>query len=211
MEGKARVLAALAVIIAALAGYMLGNIMATPDYYIGDYEGNVLRVELYVYRNGELIYYDPDDPATNNFLALLEALLDNDDDADDNVVARDGLTDNLEAWAVYMRDLGRAIVMVSNGTATFSRTMSDLPGTIWLNWATATIQNNELVISGTITIDASTNITYVGLAMWHAGTEDTATLGQASNEILLFADELSSPISVKAGDVVTVVYKIVVP
>jgi len=48
------------------------------------------------------------------------------------------------------------------------------------------------------------NVTYVGLA-WN-----TLDYG-AGYWVLIFADQLSQPISVQAGDVVTVVYKIVVP
>lgn len=200
------------IMIVLAAGFAAGYHSAKPDYIVAPTDNHGITVKLEVYKNGKLVYVDNDDPSLKNFLGLLETLMDNDLDNDNQVIARDGLTDDLENWGIYLRDMGRAFVEISDGVATFSRTMYDLPGNIAQAWASATIQNdNELIITGSITVPNNMSITWVGLGIRHTGGEDTATLNTPNGELLLFADQLSTPISANAGDVVTVVYKIVLP
>jgi len=119
-----KLLAPLLVALVAATGFLAGYQIGQPDYVIGEYDGNAMRVEVYLYKNGELVYYDPDDPATTNFLALLEAVLEGTNDAEDNVIRMDGTTYDLEYHiTTTFRDSGSTWVLVSNESSTFSRTM----------------------------------------------------------------------------------------
>jgi len=188
------------IILVALSGFLAGYNLGQPDYIVGPHNGNAMRVEVWIYRNGELVYYDPDDPAVNNAVYFLAALfMANPPD----VTALGGAVIDPEANDYYQ--FGEpGFILVSNDTSTFSRSMTTFQ---YYEMATFTddavaLGANYIQISGSLTVAADMNITYVGL-----GTYVRPTV----YPILLFADQLSQPIQVAAGDVVTVVYKIVLP
>ena len=179
---------------AGLGGYMAGQ-NQTADH--------AMRVEVYVYKNGELVYHDPDDPATDNFINIIYSIA----SGPQTMTKTDGTTfSGVDTLRYGSR------VAVSNGAITaFTREMYALPGTVWYSASPLTIQknSNELIMSGTVTVDTATNITWVGLEfLTDPGTTVDTTTGYW---ILVFADPLDQPIHVQQGDVITVVYKIVFP
>lgn len=208
---KHKLLALGILILVGISGFLAGTHYGQTVNMASSYQ-HVMRVELYLYKNGKLVYYDPDDPTLKNFLGFLEAVTDNDNNVDDDVTRIDGTLLDLESASTGLNNFGRAVVMVSDGTGvSFSRTMYNLPGNVYKAIASSTIQNdNTLIISGTVTVSNNASITWVGLGTYMAGAEDTITPDN-TYVVLLFADQLSTPISVGAGDVVTVVYKIVFP
>ncbi|MCE4619001.1 MAG: hypothetical protein F7C37_06125 [Desulfurococcales archaeon] len=199
------------IIIAAIAfslGFSAG--INTNNTTLNMADRGSFHVELYVYKNNQLMYHDPDDPAVQNLLAIFEAMLDNDNDDQDNIIQMNGQTFDLQSSTTYWKDFGRAVVLVSNSTAAFSRTMYSLGGnTLWAFGSAAFDGNNAVLVHGSIQVTADMNITWVGLAIHLYYDSDTAP--GAHPNALLFADKLDSPIAVHNGDVVTIVYKIVVP
>ena len=205
-----RVAPALAIIPLVVLSFLGGYWAGRPDYLVGPYEGRGIQVQLEVYKNGKLVYVDHDDPATKNFLLLFGSwLFVVTEGANGNVVKEDGTTTNLNL--VYdMSTLGSVVVEVSDGAGNFSRTMYVLPGNVYralVSDSNVVVGDNFIQVSGSITMTTSTNITWVGLS-WVITSEANP---QPNNMVLIFADELSTPIQVNANDVITVVYKIVVP
>lgn len=179
--------------ISFLAGYYHGR----PDYILGDYDGNALRVELYLYRNGELVYYDPDDPATKWFLMNIVEFMAGD--------INSGMRNTNGGTYDYFVQVNKpGYVFVSYDTNyNYTYTMYALPasyesGQISSGGISYDDAGKAVTLSASINIQVGGNITGVGLYGGYGPT-------------LFFYDPLPTPLSVSPGDVVTVVYKIVVP
>ena len=192
-------------------GYELGSYMTEERIKVGPYEGQGIRVQVEIYRNGELVYVDYDDPAVDNFLLFLAGVIDN-DVAGILVKDRGGLNRNPISY------YGAAVVGISDDTtSSFNQTLIELPGTNVLLSAVDPTQiavdtaNKTITISGTITIPSSfTSFTvgWVGLYLDYS-TDNGLVDG---DEVLIFADPLgANAFTANPGDVITVVYKITVP
>ncbi len=193
-----RRLASMAVLALALSGFLAGLQLApAPE---GQYE-HAMRVELYVYKNGELVYYDPDDPALYGFSKLLAELISGD------VV---GNLPNIEA-SPRNDIIGTGYpgyVFVAFDNTPYNYGMYQMP-TDYAEGRIASVaflnETKAVQFSASITINEAKNITGVGIY-----TEYIAG-GGVTRHTLLFYDPLETPIQVNAGDVIAVVYRIVVP
>ena len=199
MQAK-KLLAAPILVLALLGGFLAGYSTSTGN--TSQALENTMHVELYLYKNGKLVYYDPDDPTTANMLNIFVEMAKN----AGQFTARDGSTFN-----GIDTQLTGSMVCASNGTATFTRNMHVLPGTEWCSSTplTVTINGNELIMSGTVNIASTTNITWVGL---YLKTDSyPASNGFTGRWFLLAADPIDQPIHVNSGDVISIVYKFVFP
>jgi hypothetical protein len=196
----------LAGIVAALAapslagGYLLGQNAGGPDTNGLEH---AMRVSVYIYKNGELVYYDPDDPATKQLTQLIAELIAG------NIVGGIHCIGGGTMDKIYSSN-HPGYVFVSYDNTPYSYTMYNLPN----NYESASISTGgvtfndsekSVTFSASINIQTGGNITAVGLYTELRPDAYTDCL------ILLFYDVLSAPIQVQAGDVVTVVYKIVAP
>ena len=199
---KRRLLAIPLLILAALAGFTAGLYTQNSNIVTGNYEDHAMRIEIYIYKNGELVYYDPDDPAVTNFLLWLA----NEMGVDTTMTTRSGGAYNPD---LPYGDFKNVLAAVADGTGPFARNMYTLPGNNYYTSVAAdaiTISDNYIQFSASININANTTITWVGLY----GDIDNPT-NWDGDEILIFADPLDNPFNVTSGDVITVVYKLVVP
>ncbi len=203
-------------VLAVLAGLLTGHSVAPllapqPTLQPAAPNDNAIRVELKIYKNGELVYYDPDDPATANFLRVISMFF---KIIPYYVQLRNGTWFAFESSSVFLSSFGKTIIAVSDGSSPFSRTMIDLPWTkkiyAYVDDAQITLDSIEtiLTIIGTISINTVMNITYTGLFIEYAEGDPYTTSG---DEILVFADPLSKPIQANVGDLIIVVYRIVAP
>jgi len=207
--GRRRVLLAVPVLAAVLAAIVGGYMLGATQNQQAPQPDNAMHIELYVYKNGRLAYYDPDDPVTTNFLHLLEAILDNDNDEYDTVTFMDGSKLDLEDAAnTQLYEVGGAGVVLSNAAVTFDRSMTQMPGEIAVIQVHADVVGSALQFTGTWTSNMTTNITSIGL-VWML--DDHKSVNDPSNTALILVDTLQQPLTVNNGDVVTVVYKIVFP
>ena len=192
----------LAAIIIALVAFSIVN-----TSYPGDREDGV-RVQVYVYKNGRLVYYDPNDPATDNFLKLLYWLFATGSDDNSKLVVWNGNNYDPESSTIYQRDTGKGILGISSDNIAFSRDLNKFANYLWTSGLTISVDYNRMTItiSGTINVNSNytVNFVYLGTLIKEGGSYD-------STMVLLFADKLSSPIQLNAGDSVTVVYKITLP
>ena len=202
---KRKLLMAPLLVIVALAGFTAGHYMQNTVTDAGNQLEHAMRVELYVYKNGELVYYDPDDPATKQFTMLLAEIIAGD------VVS--GFTDTSGVARTYIGNSNRpGYVFVSyDPTYTYSYGMSSLPssyeeGQISSGAITFNDAEKSVTLSASINIQIGGNITGVGLY-----SDIYADGNTYVRSFLLFYDPLDQPISVQSGDVITIVYKIVVP
>ncbi len=190
------------ILVSFLGGYLAGR----PDYYMASNEGQGIRVELYLYRNGELVYYDPDDPATKQFTQLIAELIAGDQVS--GILTVDGISTSNIAQSSRP-----GYVFISYDNVNYTYTMNTLPANIEIGQigsGAVTFDDNQksVTLSAVINIQLGGNITAVGL---YTKLSMYTGSSAADRNILLFYDPLPTPINVQAGDVVTVVYRIVVP
>ena len=195
--------------LAAGAGYMVGERVAEERVRVGIIEARDLGVVLEVYVNGELVYID-DDPAVNNFGYMLAELVASTQGW--NITAEDGSTQG-DAFSTTGGADGK-IVVSNDSLGIFDRTMVAVPsGTLSYSVnpsASVTSDANGVyvTISGSITVDQNIDVYWVGLYAYV--NVITGSVGTPSY-VLLLADFLSTPVSLVAGDTITVVYKIILP
>ncbi|MEB3861466.1 MAG: hypothetical protein GSR84_04510 [Desulfurococcales archaeon] len=181
------------ILVSFLGGYLAGR----PDYTLGDYQGQGIRIELYLYKNSKLVYIDYDDPATKWFLMNIVEFMAGD--------INGGMTSTSGTSYDYPVQNNRpGYVFVSYDTNyNYTYSMYALPssyeaGQISSGGLTYDDTSKAVTLSASINIQVGGNITGVGLYGGYGPT-------------LFFYDPLPTPLSVSPGDVVTVVYKIVVP
>ncbi len=205
--------AALIAVIAALGavgGYYLGLGQASqPGYHTAPYDGHAMRVELYVYRNGELVYYDPDDPAVNNMLYLLAEIIAG------NVVSGFKSVDGLVANRIANSNYAGTVFLNYDSSYTYSASMTGLPalydsGTISSGGVTFDENTRSVLLSASVNVQQ--NATVYGVGIYTTLQVGTSGSNYVYNKnFLLFYDQLEMPFNVTSGDVVTVVYKFTFP
>ena len=174
-------------------------------------EYNGIRVELYVFRNGELVYHDPDDPAVENLGRIIAELVAPTQGW--SIKASDGTLYNFIDTAEYA-DRDGIIIISDDIQSTFNRTMYAVPEGTQTYSATPSVsvtydENGVYVtISASFTVSSPMNITWTGL---YASWDTSLTSGGADKYFLLFADKIDPPVQVNPSDTITVVYKIVLP
>ena len=164
-------------------------------------ETHEVGVEVYIYRNGELVYRKIGDPVTLNFVHLFTIMA----GAGGVIINEEG-----ETWTGYetFDDKGSK-VCISNGTGSFGRNMNILPGTQLCSSSPISVnvvENDnrlELIFSGTVNVDRDMNITWIGLYL------KLAKNSCKSKFFLVLADQVD--MQVQAGDTITIVYKLVFP
>ncbi len=164
--------------------------------------GNKLQVQLFIYKNNKLVYYDEDDPATKQFLLLIGEII-----AGDLI---SGFTDTNGAKHVYIDGSNQpAYVFVTDQPQAYVFTMNALPsnhvdGKITQYYVD--YEEKSISFAGSIIINQNTTIRGVGIySLMKVDGQQTP------QQFLLFYDPLQQQINVTAGDVITVVYKISVP
>lgn len=192
------ILVTAALVIGLATGYLL---LSTPQGGMESMDQaspDGIQIALYIYKNGELVYYDPNDPPTKNFMIYIANVLAGKD------LAGNGVDINGNQKAVY--DVtGYGYIFASASTTSYLYTMYSLPDSRW----EAQIQsgdvvfldaNKTLVIAGNVIFDTNTTIQSVGLySSLYYGT------------FLMLYDVLSSPVQVNTGDALTIVYRITAP
>lgn len=151
-----------------------------------------LHIETYIYKNGRLVLYDPDDPPVKQFLVH---------------IAR-GLAGSVLFESRY--DL-YGTIFITNDNIQYSYTLSAIPANRWeaqITQVNYIDQNHAVEVSATITYDGSSpiNITAYGL---YINLHDK--YGTTIYTDLVFYDVLDTPIQLNPGDSVTIVYKVSVP
>ncbi len=201
---KRRLLLAPVLLLVALAGFTAGLHTQNSTDAAGQLE-HAMHVELMVYRNGELVYYDPDDPATIGFLQVLAEVIASDIAPAISASGGATLTKFATGDPVYP---GKMFVTTTN--TAYSRDMVDLPtNRIDASISEAKIINNSVIFTASFTVDS--NITIYGVGMYASLDSITGSTSGSRYDVLLFYDPLAQSLSVASGDVITVVYKIVVP
>ena len=165
-----------------------------------------LHVELYVYKNGVLVYHDNDDPATKQLAGILV-----------EIITGSGTfksTDGMDFVKIADTNKPGYMFVSFDPSYTYTYGMNALPS----SYASAQIVGNNVVfddvnkaIQLAASITVSQNATIYGVGLYT--TLGVVTAGNAlyTKNVLLFYDPLDEPISVNQNDVVTVVYKIVLP
>ena len=201
-----RVLAPALIISLVIASFLAGWHLGQPNYMLGEYEGRGIQVQLEVYKNGELVFIDYDDPATKQFTQLIAEL-----------IAGDQVSGILTIDGISTSNIGQSsrpgYVFISYDNVNYTYTMNTLPANIetgQIGSGAVTFDDNQksVTLSAVINIQLGGNITAVGL---YTKLSMYTGSSAADRNILLFYDPLPTPVSVQAGDVVTIVYKIVVP
>jgi len=184
-------------------------------------QAQAVRVSLYIYKNGELTYYDPDDPATENLAKMLLLMLDDSYSATFKPVDMNG-----QSYSGYYEnydDLKGVIVFGNDPTA--SRGSYTLSQVYYMTLPDEYdyISNQTgvyIIVGGTWTVPATAtqNYTLATVALGTGNVEGSPGdgTGRASDPgkggtILLFIDQLSQPIEVHPGDTVHVRYVISFP
>ena len=182
--------------------------------------GGGLHAELYVYKNGELVYYDPDDPATDNLAYVMLALLDNSYDGPKKAVALDGTT---HWWDEFVEDFYGVVLF--GQLASFSRSLHNLD-TVYAKSIVDEVnsyvdsEGYHIVVgaSWTVPTTAGQNYTITGVALaisaaWDENNQhgQPTSPGSDSQIAILFADVLSQPVTLQPGDTIHVRYVITLP
>ena len=168
-----------------------------------NYDGHTMRVELYIYKNNQLVYYDPDDPAVKNFALFIAEIIAG--SVTSGFVSTDGGTFGYIDGSNY-----DGYVFVSYDSAySYNYALTNLPanyesGTISEGGVSFDDNEKSITLSASINIQNGGNITGVGIYTY-------LDVGTYNKYFLLFYDDLTQPMQVSPGDVITVVYKIVVP
>lgn len=207
MVHRTRVASYILLLLVAATGFLAGYQAGAPD--LGGYEGQGIRVELYVYKNGELVYYDPDDPATENLGYIIAELIAPTQGW--GIKSTDGLTYNfIDTGYNVERD---GAIVVSNYTSTsFDRAMYALQSVVYTATPSVSVayDNNGVyvTISASFTADKSINVTWVGL---YANWDSSSSSGGVDKYFMLFADPVNPPVQLNSGDTITIIYKIILP
>ncbi len=197
---KHKLLAIALLTIVAISGFLAGQQTASNNSL-----ENAMHVELYIYKNNQLIYYDPDDPATKQLAMLIAEIIAGDINAGiaDTAgnVNNDKITDTNKPGYVFVN---------YDSTYTYSYTLANLPsaydyGQISTGGLSYDDASKSITLSATVNVNQTGTIYGVGLYTSLFSYEN------GLQNYLLFYDELSTPINVTAGDVVTITYKIVLP
>ena len=168
------------------------------------------RIELLIFKNDNLIYYDRDDPATYNFALFLATFLAEEESQWEgrDIVAIDGsiLDEYFYAVSVKSGTINPHII-ISDTNTTITRSTYNLPGNvIHLNTSVSVIDDGTnliVAVSASYTYTVASTLAVVGLeAYFDVGFY---------KEVLFFADDVNPDIAVNANDTVTVVYRIILP
>jgi|GEM_PF-4927074 len=150
--------------------------------------------QLYIYKNGKLIYYDPDDPPVNNFPYLLTAFFTG--SPNNPFTAHDTQGNNKK---VVETSSGTPLIYLLTSNIQFIPDLYNIPSDNAIN---RTIDsNNYLVDENTFTIYASISYTNTG--------SDNITLygsAYACCNIIYFMDNWDTPITLETNDTITVQY-----
>ena len=196
-----------------------------------NYDGHTMRVELYIYKNNQLVYYDPDDPAVNNLAYLLAELLDYDGTYDPPTPQRMDGTASWNPAAVCgasnypivrggtsygNAETTRAFV-VAGQDQLFSRQDYTLSNVLAMSFLDEFIINSTgteitLTLGGSITYPSSATSNYTVSAVGLGVTScDPGNSIDASASWLIFKDVLSTPVTLQPGDTIHVRYVIHLP
>ena len=208
---RRRYLYAAALAVAVIAGYMLGAVLPMHAPTRGGLEAQA-NVILQVYRNGQLVYVKQGDPAVNNLLKVLQNILDK---SADGVSAID-IYGNSRSFGDYFEDyVGTIVIGDTPGVSRDTNTFSTIYATVLPDELTTSSNDTGVyfIVGGSYTLPtdhSAINVTAVGLAIADANTDSgTATAGY--NPVLIFADMLSSPVTLNPGDTIHVRYIIQFP
>lgn len=157
--------------------------------------------QLYIYKNGKLIYYDPDDPPVNNFPILLISMLAGSQNNPYNAKKTDGSTFK-DAEKTSSTGGSPHLYFIAYDFE-YDPNMNQVPcGSSPCNNTHVAVDlnpdytNNKLYITATFTYNDSTaNITYYGVA-----------LVTDSINIMWFIDKFNTPITMHANDTITIEY-----
>ena len=189
--------------IIAISGFLAGQqLSTTPSNSLE----NAMHVELYIYKNGKLIYYDPDDPAVVGLLSVLAEVIAS--DVAPAIVADGGAT--FSKFATGDPDVP-GYVFLSEANITFDRNMTNLPA----NRIDVPISGAQIVnldtLSLTATWTANTTVTIYGVGIYAGLDEYDAATTLLQRNVVLFYDPLAQPITLNPNDVITITYKIIAP
>lgn len=182
-----------------------------PDYKTTNYNDHAIRIELYIYKNNQLIYYDPNDPAVNNLLGLIAELVAGNVLNQNNNIAKDSGGSGLN----YIDNTDRAGLMFLNFDSgyTYSKNLYLLPQDIetgYISGGGVSFDENSKTVTLSASINIQSNATIYGVGLYTI-LQTNNGIALSNRNYLLFYDPLSTPINVTAGDVITVVYKISAP
>ena len=194
-------------------------------------DGHTMRVELYVYKNGELVYYDPDDPAVNNLAYLLAELLDYDGAYN---APKGQRMDGSNTWGTigvcgtsskpilidgtnYAYAESTRGFIIAGQDELFSRqdyTLSDILAKSFLDEFIINSTGTEitLTLGGSITYpsDATSNYTVTAVGLGITACDPGTSISNAASW-LLFKDVLNIPVTLQPGDTIHVRYVIHLP
>ena len=198
---QARKLLAIALLaIVGLSGFLAGHQYANNSQALD----NAMHVELYLYKNGQLVYYDPDDPATYQFTALIAEFI-----AGDLVTVGKDTGGSSYAGISDTGQPGYVFVSYSQ-SYTYNYNMYGLPASYdsgQISTGGVSFDNTTKSVTFSATVNIQQNATIYGVGLYTALKNGNGAIV----DFVLFYDPLSNPITVHSGDVVTVVYKITVP
>ncbi|BBC20959.1 hypothetical protein [Aeropyrum globular virus 1] len=199
-----------------LAGFLGGYHLAPQqDIEVTLQQGpRALQAELYIYKNGELIHYDPDDPSTQNFVVAVASLLagdliyyDTNNIYPDMVDITGAKIDRIDG-TFYP-----AYIFINYDSAyTYNYTMYLLPGAYdFAEVGTGGLQfdssTKSFILSASIVATQSGTVYGVGVYSRLSINSSNAT----KDALMLYDDLGANAFAVNANDVVTVVYKITLP
>lgn len=187
---KVRLIIALIVMALLFIGTSTSYYTSVNERYPG-----TLRIETYIYKNGKLVYYDPDDPPVRQFMVFLSH----------------GLV-GTTADNSYVDFLGHGVIFITSDNIEYSYSLSTIPANRWEAQVSQLVyrdQEHAVVVSATIIYDGGgpVNITAYGLYTHYK----SASFSYSYSDKLVFYDVLQQPLQVNNGDAVTVVYKVSIP